>query len=245
MTEQPMDVFADKLDRLARLSVDDKAAIRSMPCQLKTLLPGIPLVVERNTPQSCALLLDGLAIRSKYSSDGARQIVAIQLRGDALDLQHLYLEEADHSVEPVTPVLVAEVPRSAVRHVAEGHPNVMKAILIDNLIEASISREWLLNVGRRSARERVAHLICEVATRLSETAIADKHGFHLPMTQDQLGDATGLTPVHVNRMLRNLEAEGSISRMRHQFRIESWSRLTATADFDPAYLHRDQLRAIG
>ncbi len=245
MTEQPMDVFADKLDRLVRLSTDDRAAIRSLPFQLRNLTPGVPLIKEQSTPQQCALLLQGLAIRSKYSSDGARQIVAIQLRGDALDLQHLYLEEADHTIVPITSVLVAEVPRLAIQRIAEGHINVMRAILIDNLIEASIAREWLLNIGRRGAKQRLAHLICEIATRLSETAIKDRHGFDLPMTQDQLGDATGLTPVHINRMLKSLEDEGSISRHKHQYRIESWSRLVATADFDAAYLHRNQMRVLG
>jgi CRP-like cAMP-binding protein len=242
MEKQPTAVFANRLNRLVELSSVERAAIDRISYKTTTLKPGLLLVKEENPPRTCALLLDGFAIRTKFSSDGARQIIAIQLPGDALDLQQLYLEEADHNVEPLTTVTIADMLRSDIQHVAEQHPNVMRAILIENQIEASISREWLLNIGRRGAKQRLAHMICEVATRLSDPSSDDRHGFYLPMTQDQLGDATGLTPVHVNRMLMELEREGSISRIKRHIHIHDWQRLVLTGDFSETYLHRDQIR---
>lgn len=114
---------------------------------------------------------------------------------------------------------------------------------IDTLIDASIFREWLLNVGRREAKARVSHLICELARRLELAGLADGAGYVLPMTQEQLADATGLTPVHINRTLKTLETEGLIVRNKRHIQIPDWQRLREAAGFSELYLHVDQLAA--
>jgi CRP-like cAMP-binding protein len=164
----------------------------------------------------------------------------VQLPSDALNLQHLYLHLADHNVIALPRLSVAEVSRKEMKVLLEHRINLTRAFIVDNAVEASISREWLLNVGRRNGIERIAHLICEVATRLERQQVSDMYGYVLPMTQEQLGDATGLTAVHVNRMLKNLEKEGLIARDRNKITIANWVGLSRLSDFNPTYLHLDR-----
>lgn len=105
------------------------------------------------------------------------------------------------------------------------------------MIEASIFREWLLNVGRRDARERVAHLLCEISARLEATGLAREFTYELPMTQEQIGDALGLTAVHINRVLKALEKDNLIKRQKREVAIADWQRLRRAADFNLRYLH--------
>ena len=113
---------------------------------------------------------------------------------------------------------------------------------IDALVESSIHREWLLNVGRRNARSRLAHLLCEFSVRFQKSTIADAMAYELPMTQEQLGDALGLTPVHVNRVLKSLETDGLIARKKRQVSVIDWPRLRDAAEFNERYLHLGQIR---
>ena len=116
-------------------------------------------------------------------------------------------------------------------------PDVGRAILVTTLVEASIFREWVLNVGRRDSRSRLAHLLCEFAIRLEAQGLEHDHGYALPMTQEQLADATGLTAVHVNRVLKSLELEGLIVRNRRNISFPDWRRLRDVGDFNQRYLH--------
>jgi CRP-like cAMP-binding protein len=110
------------------------------------------------------------------------------------------------------------------------------------LVDGSIFREWIVNVGRRDARTRIAHLLCEFVLRLELADLGGPAGYELPMTQEQLADATGLTSVHVNRMLRDLTRDGLIGRTHRNVTIADWRKLSDEADFDPAYLHLDRPR---
>jgi len=132
---------------------------------------------------------------------------------------------------------VADIPRQALQDLVLNHSRVGAAIMQMTLIEASILREWVVNVGRRDARERIAHVLCEFAVRLEERGLVDRGSFELPMTQEQLADTTGLTPVHVNRVLKGLEADGLISRRRRQIQFDDWRALQDAGDFSRRYLH--------
>lgn len=239
-TEHPLQALVKKFESHIALNPDDRRALLSLPITVKEIPAGGYVVREFDRPGPCQVLIDGFAIRAKLSADGSRQIIAVQLPGDALDLQHLYLDVADHNVQALTKIKVAEIGRSDLRQRVESHINLMRAFTIENAVEASISREWLLNVGRRSGIERIAHLICEVATRIERQEVADMYGYVLPMTQEQLGDATGLTAVHVNRMLRDLEKSGLIARSRNKITITDWTGLSTLSDFNQSYLHLDR-----
>jgi CRP-like cAMP-binding protein len=145
---------------------------------------------------------------------------------------------ADHSVQMLTAGKVAMIPRDAVVQLAFERPAIGKAMWIDTLVDASIFREWIANIGRRDARTRLAHLLCEFSLRLEVAGLGQHTNYEMPMTQDQLGDATGLTPVHVNRTLKSLEAEGLIERASARaITIGDWKKLAQAGDFNSNYLH--------
>lgn len=226
-----------ELGRFAQLSGDDLRAMDALPVRVERVQRFRDLVVEGQRPDNCCLLVKGYACRYKQTAGGARQIVSFHLAGDLLDIQHLLLERADHSVQTITGAVVAWIPRGALLQLASERPNIGRALWKDCLVDASIFREWVLNVGQRDARSRIAHMLCEFVARSEAAGLGNGDNFELPMTQAQIGEATGLTAVHVNRTLKVLDAEGAIVRDGRQFRVVDWRRLCAIADFDRAYLH--------
>lgn len=241
MSNHPLDVMVRKLNSMVALSDDDRAAIRALPHVLKTYHPSTYVVREGEPPRRhCDLVVDGFAYRQKLTAEGARQIVSIHLRGDFIDLQHLFLNIADHNVQALTELKVVSIERGALQDLATQRPNVSRAMWIDALIDSSIYREWVINVGRRDARARIAHILCEVWLRMKAAGYADAEGFRLPLTQEQLADAVGLTTVHVNRTLKSLEADGIVNRDRRYIGFHDWAALAEVGDFNALYLHLDQ-----
>jgi CRP-like cAMP-binding protein len=158
-----------------------------------------------------------------------------------VDLQNSMLKVADHSVQMLTSGKVAMIPREAINRVTLERPTIGLAMWIDTLVDASIFREWIANVGRRDARTRIAHLLCEFSLRLKSAGLGDETGYELPMTQEQLADATGLTSVHVNRTIKALQKEGLIERPNpRSIYIGDWRKLADAGDFDSNYLHMQQ-----
>jgi CRP-like cAMP-binding protein len=195
------------------------------------------LTREGDRPELCGILASGYAYRQKETGDGQRQIVSLHIPGEALDLQHLYLSEADHSVQMLTRGEVGFVARSDLHALVSEHPEIARAITVAILVEASIFREWVLNVGRRNARSRMGHLLCEFAIRLHAQGLVTEEPYVLPISQEQLADALGLTPVHVNRTLKALEVSGLIRRNKREIAFPSWNTLREVADFNQRYLH--------
>jgi CRP-like cAMP-binding protein len=230
-----------KLKTRAELDEADCAAIMGLPFVLRTYEAPTYILREGEPPKRyCSFIVSGFAFRQKLTAEGARQIVSIHMAGDFLDLQHLFLNRADHSVQALSRLKTAEIERDALQALVLGHPAIAKAMWVDALVDASIFREWVLNVGRRDARARVAHLLCEVALRMEAAGIAEHHQYELPMTQEQLGDAVGLTSVHVNRTLKALTTDGLIDRDKRYLKFGDWERLRSEADFSALYLHLDQ-----
>jgi CRP-like cAMP-binding protein len=204
---------------------------------VKRIDAGSYLVREGDLPKQCAILVEGFAYRQKLTGTGSRQIMAVSIPGDAVDLQNIFLEISDHSVQLLTQATVADIPRDALQQLARTRLTVGTAIMAVTLVEASILREWVVNVGRRDSRARIAHILCEFAVRLETRGMIHDGGFELPMTQEQLADATGLTSVHVNRVLKSLEVDGLISRRRRYIHFDNWRALQDVGDFSRRYLH--------
>lgn len=240
MSGHSLDGIIRKLAMRARLSDADEEALRALPLTTRTLEPLSYTVREGDPPRQCAALLSGFAFRQKLTGSGGRQIVGLHVPGDLLDLQNLFLDVSDHNVQMLTRGDVAFIPRAALRELALARPAINHAFFVDTLVEASIFREWVVNVGRRDARGRVAHLLCEFAMRLEAMGLDKQYSYELPMTQEQLADSVGLTPVHINRTLKGLERDGLIARDRRSVRIVDWQRMRAAADFGERYLHLDQ-----
>lgn len=235
--EDPFGSIIGKLEKLARLDAADRAAIKALPVALRSASANQYLVREGDDAGECRMLLSGYACRHKMTSDGGRQIVSFHIPGDILDLQHLLLPRADHNLQTITKAVIASVPAVRLKRVAREHPNIAEALWRDTLIDASIFREWVLNVGRRDGKTRVAHMLCEFAARREAAGLGGPERFELPMTQEHIADATGMTVVHVNRMLQALNAAGIIERDGRSVAIRDWERMRRVADFDPLYLH--------
>ena len=236
-TSNPLDLLLRKLETHSHLGEEDRQAILALPCTLKTLEPQSYILREGDAPEVCAVLVSGFAFRQKLTGDGGRQIVALHIPGEALDFQNLFLDVADHNVQTLTRAELAYIPRGELQALARSRAAIGHAILVAILVEASIFREWVLNVGRRDARSRLAHVLCEFAIRLEAQGLADETGYELPMTQEQLADTLGLTPVHVNRTIMMLEAEGFIARDKRRIRFPDWRRMRDIGDFNQRYLH--------
>jgi CRP-like cAMP-binding protein len=220
------------------LSPDDRAAVLNLPHRVRTLEQHNYIIREFDRAESSCVLLSGFAMRHKIVAGGKRQILAIHMKGELVDLQNSLLGCADHSVQMLTAGRVAIIPRAAITRLAFERPNVGKALWTDTLVDASIFREWIANVGRRDARTRLAHLLCEIALRMKVAGLGEQTNYELPMTQDQLADTTGMTSVHINRTIRRLEAEGLIERRSARaIVIGDWRKLAEVGDFNSAYLH--------
>lgn len=236
--DHPLHALIHRLDRNHAMTREDRESLYALPYKLRWFEPAAYTVREGEKPRTCGVLVSGFAFGQKTSGEGARQIISIRIPGEALDFQNLFLEVSDHNVQMLARAELAEIPIAAFQRVALEHPNVARAIHVTTLIEASMLREWVLNVGRRDSRSRIAHLLCEIALRLeAHNVVRPDHGYILPMTQEQLADATGLTSVHVNRVLKGLETEGLIVRNRRNITFPDWRRLRDVGDFSERYLH--------
>lgn len=235
--------MVSKLSRYSQLGPVETQALLDLPHRLATSDAGSYLVREGDRSDNCVLLLSGFVYRSKIAGSGSRQILSIHLRGDLVDLQNSLLGEADHNVQTLTGAEVAYIPQQALLDVADAHPAIARALWRDTLVDGSIFREWILNVGQRNARQRISHLLCELTLRQKEAGLSEGPRYEWPMTQEQLGDATGLTSVHVNRTLQAMRKDGLIDTGPRTVTIPNWPALQRAGDFGRAYLHQGALAA--
>ena len=237
-TSADLEPLARKLEYWNPLPPEDRAALLALPHVLKEVDPHYLIVRERDIAVYSCVMLSGYSIRHKMVANGQRQIVAIHMKGEMVDLQNSLLGVADHSVEMLTHGKIAMIPREAIRRIAFERPAIGMAMWLDTLVDASIFREWIANVGRRDARTRLAHLLCEFALRMQVAGLGRQSNYELPMTQEQLADTTGMTAVHVNRCMRSLERDGLIERSSPRgVTIGNWKKLATAGDFDSTYLH--------
>ena len=237
MTDNPLELLLENLELRTPLPDEDRHAILALPYSIKSLAPSSYVVREGERPMGCGVLMSGFAYRQKLTGDGGRQILSIHIPGEALDFQNIFLNVADHSVQMLTRGRVATIPRADIQRIARSSAAIAHAILVNILVDASIFREWILNVGRRDAKSRLAHVLCELAVRLDAHGLAEDMGYHLPMTQAELADALGLTPVHLNRVMRGLEIDGLLIRSKRNISFPDWERMRDIADFNDRYLH--------
>lgn len=246
ITDHPMDKLVRKLATRNSLSIEDKTAILALPYTTRTYEPSSYLIREGEPARRhCSFVLSGFAYRQKVTPQGTRQIVSLHMSGDVLDLQHLFLKRADHNVQALTKLTTADIERDALRALAVDRPAVAEAMWVDALVDASVFREWIVNVGRRDARTRIAHLLCEFATRMKFAGLNQGERYELPMTQEQIGDATGLTSVHVNRTLKSLAEDGLVHRDKRYLSFTDWDSMMSVAEFSTLYLHLDQSKPLG
>jgi CRP-like cAMP-binding protein len=236
-TQSAMPILQARLSRGAGLDARDRAALEAWPIRPMPLEPGQMLVEEGDPIERCYMSLGGVIARAKFTDAGQRQIVSLHFAGELLDLDHFFLASADHSLQALTPASVAPIPHDLVERTIAERPRLGRAFWRETLVEASIFREWVLNVGRRDARARIAHLLCEAATRLEQAGLGSASRFDFPLTQQDIADATALTAVHANRTLRTLKLDGLIDYNRGKVMVKDRRALEQVAGFDSDYLH--------
>ena len=228
-----------RLEAFTRLSTEDKGALANVSKTTRVIAARRDLIREGETPKYVHLMLDGWACRYKTLPDGRRQIVAFFVPGDFCDLNVYILKAMDHSIGAITRLSVADISRDDMDKVTSSHPRVTQALWWEALVNGSIQREWTLNVGQRSAYERIGHLLVELFLRVRTVGLTMDDSCDFPLTQNDLADATGLTAVHVNRTLRELRRDGLIELERKRLTIPDLQRLMDASMFNPNYLHLD------
>ena len=225
-----------KLEVRDALSEQEKRALHESVGRTHDFAQQTDIVIDGSRPTESTLMLEGVSARYKVVADGGRQITGIHIAGDFVDLHSFLVKTMDHGVVALTPCRVALVPHQRLRDITEQFPHLARLLWLNTLIDAAIFREWIIGMGRRSATAQMAHWFCEMLVRHRVIGRNNGNAFPLPITQVELGDALGLSHVHVNRVLQDLRGEGLVTWREGWLTITDWDRLAQMAEFDPTYL---------
>lgn len=226
-----------KLEAFAPLSDEDRALLERVGAEPYAVVAGTDLVREGDRPDGVYLVMEGMACRHKRLESGARQIMAYLVPGDLCDLDVALLRRMDHTISTLSACRVVRLAPDTVADILAHHPAVARGLRIGTLVDEATLREWLLNVGRRSPTQRLAHLFCEVFERLAVVGRVRNHSFDLPLTTADLADTTGLSTVQVTRSMQELRGQGLIEPKDGTLTLLDMPRLRALAGFRADYLH--------
>jgi CRP-like cAMP-binding protein len=232
-----------KLDSIFTLTPEERQAILDMPMQVHELRAKQDIVREGDRPTRCCLVLEGFTCMFKVTAEGKRQIMAFHIPGDMPDLQSLHLRVLDNSVGTITRCKVGFIQHETLRELCRDFPRIGDALWRETLIDASIFREWMISIGRRDAFARISHLLCELVVKMKAVGLVEDHTCKLPITQTELGDALGLSTVHVNRTFQEIRKAGLITLRGATLKVLDWDGLQKAGEFDPTYLHLEKPQA--
>jgi len=232
-----------KLESIADLSEAEKQALFAMPMTIRKLGADEDIVRDGDRPTECCLLVTGFACRYKLTQEGKRQIMSFHIPGDIPDVQSLFLDVMDHSLGTLVPSTIGAIPHEVIYDLTRRYSGIAAALWRDTLIDAAVFREWMVGIGRRSAYTRIAHVLCELLVRFRAIGMAENHAAELPVTQAEIGDALGLSTVHVNRVLQELRGDGLITLRGRTLIANDWEGLKQAGEFDPNYLHLKKKQA--
>jgi CRP-like cAMP-binding protein len=231
-------LLINKLEQFTRLSPEDKQVLADAARgRVRQRGARENVIREGDIPTNMNLILEGWACRYKTLEDGRRQITAFFVPGDLCDLHVFVLRQMDHSIGALTPITFAEISRDTLQNITSNHPRITEALWWDTLVTAAIQREWTVNLGQRSAFERIGHLLCELFIRLRAVGLTHGNTCELPIIQADLAEASGLTLVHVNRTLQELRRRGLIELRSKHMTIPDLEALETASLFNLSYLH--------
>ncbi|NIJ35309.1 Crp/Fnr family transcriptional regulator [Sphingomonas oligoaromativorans] len=234
--------FVQKLQGYADLTATEILALEQATIHPRKLAAKHDLIREGDRPGPVFVMLEGWAFRYKILPSGTRQIMAFLMPGDCCDLHIGLLAEMDHSIQTVSSARVAMIPRAEMDRLMSEHGGIARAMYIAQLADEGTLRAWIVSMGRRSSLERVAHLMCELYVRGHAISLESGNAFALPLSQIMLADALGMTPVHINRILKQLRLTGAMQLRRGSVNILAPAKLAQIAGFDENYLHRRMRR---
>lgn len=230
-----------KLRARSPVGAEEEQAIRDAVREVRTY-PADHLAIRAGERiEFSTLLLDGIMCRYKDLSDGQRQITELHVPGDFADLHSFTLKRLDHNIMTISPCRVAIVPHENLERITERFPHLTRLYWFTTNMDAAIHREWELSLGRRTAIARIAAIFCEMRVRLDVVGMLDGDSYRFPLTQTDLAECVGLTPIHVNRTLKELREQGLAQFKSGRVAIGDWDGLARVAEFDPAYLYLEQI----
>lgn len=236
--------FIKHLSGYGLLGEEETALLAEACTNIRTLPAGFHLIREGDEPDPVFVIMDGWACGYKMLPDGGRQIISFLLPGDFCDIHIAVLEAIDHNIMTLTKARVASLPRAQMEALIQSRPVLTQAFWWSQLVDQSILRAWIVSMGRRKSVERVAHLMCELYIRMRNIGLATDDTCKMPLTQIMLADALGLTPVHINRVLKTLKDADVMELNRGSLNIIDPAKLAEIAGFDGNYLH-ERFRKYG
>jgi CRP-like cAMP-binding protein len=236
--------FVRKMENFVRLSSEDRRSLEGAVERTHHLGSRKNIIAEGDEPNLVNVVLQGWACRYKMLPDGRRQIISLLLPGDMCDPHVFLLPVMDQSLGTLTAVVLAKVSGATIRALTERSSALAEALNWEMLASAEIQREWTVSLGRRTALERLAHLLCEISMRMHATGLRNGSDCEFPLTQTDLADAMGLSTVHVNRTMQELKASGAVEVRSKRLVIHDRDRLEELAMFDPGYLHLRSARDL-
>ena len=231
-----MYLFVRRLCAHSTLTAEERGAIMALPATSIEIRAHIDFVRLGETVNHSCLVSEGLVGRFGQTEDGRRQFVSVHVPGEMIDLPSVMMPQSTTALNALSMTTVFKIPHEDLRELGFRYPAIAAAFWRDCVLDARIVSQWLINVGRRDARSRIAHFLCELAVRYQMMDQSDGANYRLPMSQEQMADALGLTSVHVNRMLMSLRTDGMVNFDRGEVRILDRNGLARTGDFDPGYL---------
>jgi CRP-like cAMP-binding protein len=226
-----------RLRRRDDISEEEERAIRASIGESRDVPADRVIIRAEEELTSSTLLLEGLMCRYKDLRDGQRQISALHVPGDFVDLHSFPLKRLDHNVMALTPCRVAQMPHRRLTEITEAYPHLTRIYWLQTALDGAVHREWMLSLGRRTAIQRLAHLLCEMFVRLEIVGLTEGGSFAFGLTQTDLAECTGLTAVHVNRTLRELRERGLVEVGGRRVTISDMAALRTLAEFNPSYLY--------
>ena len=236
-SKSPLGLLARRLGGAGSLLDAAERAVLGLPLIIRTIEASRDIKYEGGTSDHCCVILDGWTCCYQLLADGRRQILSFHVPSDLPDLQSLHLPSPDFGMATVTRSIVAFVPHIDLRKLSDQCPAIAQAFWREAIVTAATHRAWIVGLGRRDARQKLAHLFCELYLRLEAVGLTDGRSMPMPLRQTDFADALGLTSVHVNRTLRSLRIEGVVDLYGRRLTIHDWEALCAVAEFNPKYLH--------
>jgi len=231
------DLLVRKLESMGTVSPEARDCVSELHGEVRSIAAGEDVVSDGDKPTHCVIVLSGFLCRYKLLAAGTRQILSFHQAGDLPDLQSLFLKTMDHSVGALVDSDLVLIPHRVMLNIVTRCPDLGHLLWRDTLIDAAIFREWMIGIGRRNAYTRIAHLLCELIVRMRSVRLQDGLRYDLPITQSDIGDALGLSNVHVSRTLRDLEGDELLEYRKGVITVRDWDGLKEAGEFDLTYLH--------
>lgn len=228
------------LERRDVLSDGERLLLASLPGSVVEYQRGQAIIEQGSEPKASCLVLEGFTARAQYTEDGKRQLAALHIPGDFVDLHGMLLTTMDHSVQAISRCSVLFVPHPELRRVISASEHLGRLLWLSTLIDGAILRAWITGIGRRSTESNLAHLICEVFLRMRAVGLTRDTRFDFAVTQQDLADMQGLSVVHINKSLQSLKKAGLVEWRGSAVTIPDYERLARFAAFDPTYLNLQQ-----